>query len=570
MAGWALLLVVRIRTLIRRRAACGRCVLTVGLLGGLLLGLSGCHMGAVLSDEPAPSPPFSEAAGEQPPSGATPRTLPALASGTSLRPRPMRLGVRSIEYDSVSREPVQASFAGVPLTQVLEEVAAALDLQLLLDRDATDGVAVSVRFDELPLGELLAALERMFPIEVDREGRLLRVRARVGEPLSLLVYPLPGGLISAELQDSFASLAQLSFISRTQRNEGDSPAGAAEVSESTGTTAPVPAHLDRFLEQLPQLVPWPEGSSWYVDRRRNVLFVRGTIAALDQVEQCLDLVTVTPVLVEIETRFVEVSAGFGHELGVELGLTEPFALDRKGDEAWVSLGVETGTRTGIPGLVPGVPSGLNLSVLGVLSQPRLQATLRALEETSQGEVISAPTVTSVNNSRATIAITTNLPYVESFQPVFDRTIVASEGISASDANVALVAQINDSNFTGIVLNVTPSVGSDVETVHLRIQPVIRDQVGSISITQGALLEGGVDPNISRPIIETRYLDAQLAMADGSTVVLGGWRTTVDREEVRGVPVLQSLPLIGGLFRRTVVRQEERNLIVLVTARVVHR
>ncbi|MEM7163928.1 MAG: type II and III secretion system protein [Planctomycetota bacterium] len=559
-------LLVRIGTPFRRWAVSGLGI----VVATLSLAVCGCRVSPE-SAQPRAQRPAASLPDTAMPVAPTPdearRPVGARSREIARRQqRPERLGARTIEQDSVSRRPVQASFAGVPLTHVLEQVAAALDLQLLLDRGATDGIDVSVRFDALPLGELLAALERMFPITVDREGRLLRVRARRGEPLSLLVYPLPGGLINAQQRDSFASLEQLSFVSRTQRGDGEDAARAAPLTE----TEPPLAHLDRFLTELPQLVSWPEGSTWFLDRRRNVLFVRGTQQALDHVETCLDRITAPPVLVEIEARFVELSQGFGHELGVELGLAEPFPLDRDGARDLVSLGADSGTRTGIAGLIPGVPSGLNLSVVGVMSQPRLRAVLRALEETSSGEIISAPTVTSVNNSRATIAITTNLPYVESFQPVFDRTLVASEGLSAADANVALVAQINDSNFTGIVLNVTPSVGSDRSTVHLRIQPVIRDQVDAISIAQGALLEGGVDPNISRPIIETRYLDAQLAIHDGDTVVLGGWRTTVERQELYGVPLLQSIPLLGRLFQRRVQRQEERNLVVLVTARVITR
>ena len=275
-----------------------------------------------------------------------------------------------------------------------------------------------------------------------------------------------------------------------------------------------------------------------------------------------------PVSIEIETRFLEVGEGFHRDLGVELGLTDPFPLRRNSSgEGKVVVSEESLTDFAVPPVIPGEPTGLNFSVLGVLSEPRFTALLRALETVEDAEVLSAPAVTTVNNSRATIAVTTNLPYVEDYRPVFDRTVVASEGISSTEANVALVAVINDRNFTGIVLNVTPSVGEGGERIQLRLQPVVREQVDAITISNGALVEGVATPAITRPIIETRFIDTQMTIPAGSTVVLGGLKNTVQRTEVRGVPLLRSIPLLGRLFRREIVRSERRDLVIFVTARL---
>ncbi len=151
--------------------------------------------------------------------------------------------------------------------------------------------------------------------------------------------------------------------------------------------------------------------------------------------------------------------------------------------------------------------------------------------------------------------------------MFNRSLVASEGVASSETEVALVATINDRNFTGIVLDVTPSVGRDTDRVHLRIQPVIRDQVDSITISSGAVVEGVETPAITRPIIETRYLDTQLVIPIGATAVLGGLKRAVERTDVTAVPYLHRIPLLGRLFRRETTRREERNLVILVTARL---
>lgn len=518
------------------------------------------------------------------------------AAQSASPPASLRLGSARRPGDARGAQRVQLTLAQVPVGEALRQLATGVRLQLAMDEAAVANLAVTLQSVDLPLDELLELLESLLPLTLERRGAVLEVRARDGPRLALLLHALPAGLVTARRPMDFASLEQLSFISRSQRAgttdgglertpgswpaPGTPPAAPADALSGLGATVSpggalgaaddlTASHLEQFLARLPALVPWPEGSAWHLDRQRNLLFVRAPESTLDVVQQCLVHVAAPPTLIEIEARFVELTDGFARELGIEFGLSELFALDRDGlGRTRVALGDESGTRLGRAPLLPGVPSGLHLSVLGVLSQPRFEGILRALESRAVGEVRAAPVVAAVNNARATIAITRNLPYVEDYRPVFDTRVVASDGISSTESDVALVAVINDRNFTGIVLNVTPSVGSPSEPIHLLIQPVVRDQVDSITIADGALLEGGATPAITRPIIETRFVDTQLALENGGTVVLGGLRTRHERRETVGVPVLGWIPLLGRLFRRDVTREERRDLLIFVTARLV--
>ncbi len=481
------------------------------------------------------------------------------------RPRelPRRLGGSEAMLPELERAQVSLVLDAAPLDVALRELAVQLGVELVLDRSALGDLLVTVHLEEICFGDLLDHFEQMFPVRFHRRGRTLRVEARQGPRLALLLYPLTWGLISADLPDEFASLRQLSIISRSQREDA-----TLDVASEAAPPEEEPAsHLEVFLADLPRLVPWPEGSAWHLDRRRNLLLIRGTPEALDQAEACLEMLSRPAAVVEIEARFVEVSEGRAHDWGVELGLGADFPLDLSDGEAQSVIGEESGTRFGTPPVVPGDPSGLQLSVLGILTQPRFEVLLRALRTDEDAEVLAAPAIATVNNSRATIAITRNLPFVEDYRPYFDRNLVSQDGITSSQSSVALVASINDRNFTGIVLKVTPSVGTERDTIHLRIQPVVRDQVDSIVISNGALVEGVATPAIARPIIETRLIDTQLALPAGGTLVLGGLKTTNNRRIVRKLPILGSIPLLGRLFRREVEEQRRRDLIILVTARL---
>ena len=71
-----------------------------------------------------------------------------------------------------------------------------------------------------------------------------------------------------------------------------------------------------------------------------------------------------------------------------------------------------------------------------------------------------------------------------------------------------------------------------------------------------------------PIISTRTVRTQLLVRDGQTIVLGG---LVDRQREAsqgGVPILSSIPLLGGLFGRASRRTIQMELFVFLTPSVI--
>ena len=74
--------------------------------------------------------------------------------------------------------------------------------------------------------------------------------------------------------------------------------------------------------------------------------------------------------------------------------------------------------------------------------------------------------------------------------------------------------------------------------------------------------------VKLPRISRREVQTKVVVDSGETVVMGGLIRTVSQETVRRVPILGSLPLLGPLFRRTDATEEQRNLIIFVTATVI--
>ena len=75
--------------------------------------------------------------------------------------------------------------------------------------------------------------------------------------------------------------------------------------------------VESFMEQIETLVPWPEGSVWYLDRKSNTLFVRSTPSTVAEVKRLIRAIDYNNVQVLIEAKFVEVSEDAFKELGVD-------------------------------------------------------------------------------------------------------------------------------------------------------------------------------------------------------------------------------------------------------------
>lgn len=497
--------------------------------------------------------------------------------GTTRSVPPEFWGMPSELARSVARKRITLSASDVPLFEVLHQLVELSDLTSFTGDPARLALPVRASYRDAELGEIFQQLSNQLETRFQFRERSVHVATDPAWPLAWLAYPLNHGLIQIDRPLRFDSIEQLSFISRAQSSpttvasRSTEPVSFQPVAELGGAdssrTRTPRAHLHAFLETLPEMFDWPEGSGWYFNPATQVLLVRSSPAALRSIRHALDVLCQKPIQIEIETRFVEVDERFTRDLGAEFRLREDYAVRRASGEPQVAIGGDSGTRFGVPELFAAGPDGGRLTVLGLLTQPRFEALLRAFEEDGEAEIISSPSITTVNNVRATLAITTNLPFVEGYRPVIDRELVASEGLSRSESSVALVAEINDTNFTGIVLNVTPSVGHRRDAIHLVLQPVVRDQVDSITISTGALIEGVATPAITRPIIETRFLDAQLSVEPGQTVVLGGLESSQDRKVSTGIPILRSIPILGHLFRREITQRERRQLLILVTARI---
>ncbi len=170
----------------------------------------------------------------------------------------------------------------------------------------------------------------------------------------------------------------------------------------------------------------------------------------------------------------------------------------------------------------------------------LTTFLSALEQVQLADVQAEPVITTLDNKEADILVGEEVPV-----RIIDYSTAGGGG--APRATV----QFKE---TGIRLTVTPHVTNNrqilmnLKTERSQVQPLPAADLG-FSIAKQS----------------TRN---QLLVADGETAVIGGLTVTTVTRTRNGIPLLGSLPLIGGLFSFTNNTENRKDLIILVTPRIV--
>jgi type IV pilus assembly protein PilQ len=191
-----------------------------------------------------------------------------------------------------------------------------------------------------------------------------------------------------------------------------------------------------------------------------------------------------------------------------------------------------------------VGPSLQLLTSLILGRHTLIAFVEALQSVNLSDVQASPQVTVLDNRQARILVGERTPI---------RVIDAAGGQAGQGGQFAqATVQIEE---TGIILEVTPHV-----TAGNLIWMDLRAERSGLEIAEADI---GF-------IFNTQLANTHVLVADGETVVIGGL-TVTERTEVRaGIPLLQSLPLVGRFFRLTREQRTQRDLMILVTPQINRR
>ena len=180
-------------------------------------------------------------------------------------------------------------------------------------------------------------------------------------------------------------------------------------------------------------------------------------------------------------------------------------------------------------------------VIAKVVETNVTAALRALEEVGKLDVLSRPYILASDNQLATIIVGQEVPFIT--QTRTTETGQTINTISYEDI--------------GIILNVTP---------HINPQGlVIMDVSPEISALTGTTVP--ISETVSAPVFAKRSAQTRVGIVDGQTIVIGGLMEDRKTKTIRKVPLLGDIPLLGGLFRRTIEAKAKTELLIFLTPHV---
>jgi len=111
---------------------------------------------------------------------------------------------------------------------------------------------------------------------------------------------------------------------------------------------------------------------------------------------------------------------------------------------------------------------------------------------------------------------------------------------------------------GIMLDVTPEViaGSNL------IQMTMIAEVSAPDYSAAVMVAGTLVP-----VITTRIAETVLTVHSGQTIVLGGLISEEERKNIRRIPFLSEIPILGELFKYRETRTERTTLAVVLRPRI---
>jgi general secretion pathway protein D len=341
------------------------------------------------------------------------------------------------------------------------------------------------------------------------------------------------------------------------------------------------------------------------------LIVTHTLKNLQRVERILQKYTQTR-QVEIEAKFLEVTQGALDELAFRWNVSNRLNKDR----GQVKTGVSTDKNPDVDNLrtlaqafapsnsslgdgkivisnppdsipinnqPPTLPGQINIgtesvplgSFLGVIDRVQVNLMIRALEQKTGSDLMSAPKLTVLSGKTANIVVAQELRYPQSYGETRSEVGSGSSLNNATSAGVTITAG-TPRDFTtkniGVEMRVTPIVEDDTN-VSLKLEPKVTEfekfmEYGGMSVAVAGGSTVYLPSGFYQPVFSTREIRTEVTVQNGWTVVMGG----LTREEVKTVddkiPILGDIPLLGRLFRSKSETTQKRNLLIFVTARTV--
>lgn len=340
------------------------------------------------------------------------------------------------------------------------------------------------------------------------------------------------GLTGAELgSSSFARSGTTGLANQqTQRLGGTSGAtgGFGSSTSTTGTQARSTQQAQAGVSGATLTIADESGGAAeqvrvVADPMNNALLILANTAGYEKIEAALKKLDAAPRQVLIEVMIGEVTLKDELSYGIEWLFTN--GPRRSG---MLDLGT-----AGLTAQVPGFSYAITSA-----SGDTIKSVLNMLASDNKLNILSSPHIMVADNQTAKIQVGDSVP------------TAGPQTVSGTGVVITSVQYLD----TGVILAVTPRINAG-GLVNL-------DIVQEVSTAAATTTSGLNSPTISR-----RSAKTALAVQSGETIVMGGLISERSTNDMSGLPLLSSIPVLGGLFGKQSRTGTRTELILLITPRV---
>ncbi len=455
------------------------------------------------------------------------------------------------ETDSMDTNPlptaeVTLSMHNAPVIAVLRALARAADQSIIIS-DTVEGTA-NINAVDIPWDTVFMGVLNTYGLSYERSENILKIKtaADLEKEWAREKAELKQKQLKWQLQHTEAFETEIFFIRYTD-------AGAlGEILEGLIEGDPK-AVVDAQLETDTVASPGtPQQASVTVDEANNAILVHASKEKIQQISRVVRELDRPTLQVLIEAQIVETNRDTARALGIQWG---GLNYEENGSKLhWIGGSMENsgslftddgeaiihqpsaGNIVNFPAdLADTVGATLGYRLQDLSSNYLLTVQLSALQEEGKLNILSSPSITTLDNQAASIESGREVP----FQTVVGTGSSASPSIEYKKAVLSL--------------KVTPHT---IDRNMLRLNIITnKDELDFTNMVQGY------------PTIITKNAETNVILFDGQTMVIGGLSKEIASDSESGVPVLKDIPLLGRLFKSTGKSSNMEEVLIFITPHI---
>ena len=260
------------------------------------------------------------------------------------------------------------------------------------------------------------------------------------------------------------------------------------------------------------------------DETTNSLLIRAQAQDYETIRQAVEVLDLRPLQVFIEVLIAEVR----RTRGLDVGIVADVDASKNGNTTTITRGAATDPDP--EAFLVRLSRGGSVSV---------DVALTALASRGNVRILSRPLIMAENNLEARITVGSQRPFVQVFRSLPTESAARDQVVQYRDV--------------GTTLTLLPTINPD-GYVNMQVKQEVSSATNEVQF--GA------------PVISNREAATHLFVKDHETVVIGGLADRQVERSRNGIPILSSIPFIGGLFGGTHDADTQSELYLFLTPHIV--